>query len=173
MAVEYQSYNLNNIAVLKQRLALLQPLLLLDTEVFVTNLFLYPKSIAYLCVPLAVLLPIDPSQNSPFLQHSMLSRSELTLQTPKCGNRSVPPNLARHASLGQFRIHKARSLARQLAKCLAASARIQPVLGQLICTLLRPSYSESNSVFRPIKPVLRPDSMMSCESSQDGSSLNL
>ena len=81
------------------------------------------QSLAHLCIPFAVLLPIDPSQNSPFLQHSMLSRSELTLQTSRCGSQSVPPNLARQASLGQIRIHKTHSLARQLANCFAASAK--------------------------------------------------
>ena len=54
-------------------------------------LFWYPKSIVHLRVPFDVLLPIDPSKNSPFLKHSMLSRSESTLS--KCGSRSVPPNL--------------------------------------------------------------------------------
>ena len=49
-----------------------------------------------------------------FLQHSMLSRSESTLQNSSCGFRSVHPNLARHASLVQIRFHKACSLARPL-----------------------------------------------------------
>ena len=42
------------------------------------------------CVPFDVLLPIDPSENSPFLQHSLLSRSKFTLQISKCGSQSVP-----------------------------------------------------------------------------------
>ena len=88
-----------------------------------SNLFLYPESLAYLCIPFAVLLSIDPSQNSPSLQHSMLSSSELTLQISKCCSRSASPNLERQASLGQIRIHKACSLARPLAKCIAASAK--------------------------------------------------
>ena len=65
----------------------------------------------------------DRSQISPFLQHSMLSRSESTLQISNCGSRSVPPNLVRHASLEQIRIHNARSLAGPLATCFAASAK--------------------------------------------------
>ena len=35
----------------------------------------------------------------------------------------MPPNLVRHASLEQIRIHKARSLARPLAKCFAVSVK--------------------------------------------------
>ena len=42
-------------------------LLLHDTEVFVSNLFLYSKVSKIFCVPFAFLLPIFPSQNSPFL----------------------------------------------------------------------------------------------------------
>ena len=38
-------------------------LFLLDTDILVSNLFLYPESLAYLCVPFVVLLPIDPSPN--------------------------------------------------------------------------------------------------------------
>ena len=68
------------------------------------------------------LVPIDPSNNSPFLQHSVLSHSESTLQISKCGFRSVPPNLVRHASLVQIRIRKARSLAR-LTKYFVASVK--------------------------------------------------
>ena len=75
------------------------------------------------CLLCSLLLLLAPcSKNSPFLQHSMLSRSELTLQISNCGSQSVPPNLVRHAALGQIRIHMACSLARQLAKCFAASA---------------------------------------------------
>ena len=50
--VEYQSRNLNNIAVLKQLLASFQYLrnfFPLDTEVFVLNLFWYPE-VLYICV---------------------------------------------------------------------------------------------------------------------------
>ena len=109
---------------------------------------LVSKSLAYLCAPFAVLLPIDPSKNSPFLQHLTLSRSESTLQISKCGSRSVPPNLVRHASLVQIRIHKARSLARPLAKGFAAWAKSNLswfILGPN--KQMRQSYSESNSVY--------------------------
>ena len=44
---------------------------------------LVSKSIVHLCVPFDGLLPIDPSKNSPFLKHSMLSRSESTLPISK------------------------------------------------------------------------------------------
>ena len=90
--------------------------------------------------------------NSPFLQYSMLSRSELTLLISKCGSQSVPPNLALHASLGQIRIHKARSFAepavslfQQNPTCLGPSVKVS---NKQICTLLSQSYSESDSVFR-------------------------
>ena len=100
--VEYQSCNLNNIVVQKQRLLcsayccnIRALLFLLDTDIFVSNLFRYPEILAYLCILFAVLLPIDPSPHSPFLQHSTLSCSESTLQSSKCCSQSVPPNLAR------------------------------------------------------------------------------
>ena len=82
-------------------------LFLLGTEVFVLNLLWYPKVSYIFCVPFDVLL----------------SRTESTLQISKCGSRSVPPNLVRHASLVQIRIRKARSLAGPLAKCFAASVK--------------------------------------------------
>ena len=83
------------------------------------------KSLVHPCVPFDVLLPIDPSKNSPFLLHSMLSHSKLTLQISKCGSQSVPSNLVLHTSLGQIRIHKTRSFARQQAN---GFGKIQPVL---------------------------------------------
>ena len=67
---------------------------------------------------------IDPSNNSQFLQYSMLSRFESTLQISKCGSGSVSPNLVRHASLIQIRIHKARLLAGQLVKYFASLVKI-------------------------------------------------
>ena len=110
-------------------------LVLLDTEVFVSNLFLYPKISHILCVSFAVLLSIDPSKNSPFL----LSRTELTLQISKCGSQPVPPSLVLHASLGQIRIHKARSFAgpavslfQQKPACLGPSMNVS---NKQICTL--------------------------------------
>ena len=106
---------------------------------------------AYPCVPFAVLLPIDPSKNSPFLRHSMLSLSELTLLI----FRSVVSNLCQ---ISYCTFTKARSFGRQLAKCFS---KIQTWFGpsmnvpnKEICTLSRQSYSESDSVFRQIKPVL-------------------
>ena len=81
------------------------------------------SSTVHLCVPFDGMLPIDPSNNSPFLQHSMLSRSVSTLPISNCGFRSVPPNLVRYASLVQIRIHKACSWAGPLAKCFAASVK--------------------------------------------------
>ena len=65
--VEHQSCNLNNIAVLKQRLPsfqYLRILFFLDTDVFVMNLFWYPKVPCNLCVPFDELLPIDPKNDS-------------------------------------------------------------------------------------------------------------
>ena len=61
----------------------------------VSNLFQYPESLAYLCVHFVVLLPIDSSPNSPFLQRSMLSCSEWTFQVTKCCSQSASPYLAR------------------------------------------------------------------------------
>ena len=54
----------------------------------------------------------------------MLSRFESTLQISKCGSGSVSPNLVRHASLIQIRIHKARLLAGQLVKYFASLVKI-------------------------------------------------
>ena len=51
-------------------------LFLLDTDIFVSNLFRYPEILAHLWVLSAVLLPIDPSPKSPFLQHR-ISHGEL------------------------------------------------------------------------------------------------
>ena len=101
MACEYQSRGLNNIMCSTEATTgfvsnICAILLLLDTDIFVSNLFLYPESLAYLCIPFDVLLPTDPSQKSPFLQHSMLSRSESTLQTLECSSQSVPPKIVRH-----------------------------------------------------------------------------
>ena len=64
------------LVVQKQRLALFFALLQhsrasfpLDTDIILSNLLLYPENIAHHCVAFVVLLPIDPSSMSPFLQH--------------------------------------------------------------------------------------------------------
>ena len=95
---------------------------------------------------------MDPSKNSRVLQHSMLSRPELTLQISQCGPQSVPPNLVLHSSVGQIRIHKvlsfawpAVSLLQQNPTCLGPSMNVS---NKQICTLLRQSHSESDPVFR-------------------------
>ena len=87
---------------------------------------------------------------SVFLQHSMLPRSELTLQSSKCGSQSVPPNLVLNASLGQIRTHKMRlfakpavSLFQQNPTCLGPRMKVS---NKQICTLVRQSYSKADSV---------------------------
>ena len=112
--VENKFCNSNKIAVLRQRLASFQHLrftaaevcknceiFLLDTEVFVSNLFLYPKRLAYLCVPFAVVLPNYPSKNSSFLQHSMLSALNRCFRS-----RSVVPDLCHRISYGTLHWYK-------------------------------------------------------------------
>ena len=101
--------------------------------------FSCPKVSLILVIP--VLLSIDTSKNSPFLQHSMLSRSELTLQITKCGSQSVQPNLVVHASMEKLRIYKARSFARPAVSlfqqnpiCLGSSMKVSY---KQMCILLR------------------------------------
>ena len=76
----------------------------------------------------------------------------LVCTTQKRGSQSVPPNLVLSTSLGHIRIHKARSFARpavplfqQNPTCLGPSINVS---NKQICTLLRQSRSESDSVFR-------------------------
>ena len=80
--VEHQSCNLNTIAELMQRLASFQHLRNSCFSWYWSlrfHLVLASKSVVHLSVPSGVLLPIDRSNDSPFLQHSMLSHSESTL----------------------------------------------------------------------------------------------
>ena len=48
------------------------------------ELVVVSQSTVHLCVPFDVLLPIDRSNNSPLVQHSLLSRSELTFRISNC-----------------------------------------------------------------------------------------
>ena len=118
-------------------------LFLLDTDIYVSNLFQYSENITYFCVLFAVLLPLDPSPNSQFLQHSMLNRSFRF--------RSVVLHLCHRISYGKLPWDKyeftrfAHWTTSQMFRCFS---KLQPVLMQQIRTLLRQSHSESNSVFR-------------------------
>ena len=76
--VEYQACDMNNIVVQKQRLALLQHL-----RNFFSFLMLTSSSRTCSCIqkvsrlfvfPSLSCFPVDPSQNSPFLQHSQAAR---------------------------------------------------------------------------------------------------
>ena len=95
-------------------------LFLLYTDFFVSNLFW--NSVAYLCVPFAALLLIDPSRNSPFLQHSMLSCSELTLQISKCCSH-LRHRISHGQLLGTNSESQGSLICETTAKCFAASTK--------------------------------------------------
>ena len=151
--MEYQSCDLDNIVVQKQRLAMFCVLLqhsrafFLHTDIFVSNFFWHPEIIAYLCVPFAVLLPFDPSPNTSFLQHSMLSCSESTLQISKCHSQSVSPILARQVSLDKYESTRLTHWLDHWQNDLLIQQNTTVLIKQ-IHTLLRRSRSESNSIFR-------------------------
>ena len=71
-------------------------LFLLDADISVSNLFQYPETLLYLCVLSAVLLPIDPSPNSPFLQQCCPALNR------RFRFRSVVPNLHHRISHGKL-----------------------------------------------------------------------
>ena len=85
------------------------------------------KSTVHLCVLFNELLPHVPSNNSPFLQQSMLSRSESTLQISNCGFHLYSRIL--QGTLPWYKFEFSR-LAHWLDHCqmFRCFGRIQPVL---------------------------------------------
>ena len=75
-----------------------------------------------------VLLPLDPPNDSPFLQHSLLSRSESPLQISNCGFWSVLPNLFTARFLGTNANSQGSLIGWTTGHMFRSFGKIQPVL---------------------------------------------
>ena len=151
--VEYQSCDLNNIVVHKQRFGVAFRIVatfarffsfLILTSSF-SNLFPVPRIYR---VSLLYWLPINPSPNSPFLKHSMLSCSGIDVSDfevlfPICTTESRTVSF-----LGTKTISQGSLIGQTIGQMFPCFSKIQLILIQQVNALLRQSHSEANSVFR-------------------------